>query len=161
MDYLPLFHCLQQRPVLLVGGGSVALRKARLLSRAGGILHVIAPKIHPQLLQLLEQHSGRYTLRVWQPGDCGGHVLVVAATTDNEVNRQIVAEADGQGIPVNVVETPSLCSVIFPAIVDRSPLLVAGSDPPGAGTTGNAVAGSLRPVGAVGAKISECGQAAV
>lgn len=127
MDYLPLFHCLQQRPVLLVGGGSVALRKARLLSRAGGILHVIAPKIHPQLLQLLEQHGGRYTLRVWQPGDCGGHVLVVAATTDNEVNRQIVAEADGQGIPVNVVDTPSLCSVIFPAIVDRSPLLVAVS----------------------------------
>lgn len=127
MDYLPLFHNLQQRPVLLVGGGSVALRKARLLSRAGGVLHVIAPRIHPQLLQLLEQQGGRHSLRAWQPGDCAGHVLVVAATTDNEVNRQIVAEADGQGIPVNVVDTPNLCSVIFPAIVDRSPLLVAVS----------------------------------
>ena len=57
MDYLPSFHNLQQRPVLLIGGGSVALRKARLLSRAGGVLHVIAPRIDPQLLQLLEQQG--------------------------------------------------------------------------------------------------------
>lgn len=127
MDYLPLFHRLHQQAVLLVGGGEVALRKARLLAQAGARIHVVTREIHPQLEQLLEETEGRFELRTWQSGDCAGHVLVVAATEDNEVNAQIAEEARELGVPVNVVDTPELCSVIFPAIVDRSPLMVAVS----------------------------------
>lgn len=127
MDYLPLFHRLQQQSVLLVGGGEVALRKARLLTQAGARLHVITLELHPELGRLLEQTGGRHELRGWQQGDCAGHVLVVAATENNELNRQVAAEANALHVPVNVVDTPALCSVIFPAIVDRSPLVVAVS----------------------------------
>ena len=127
MDYLPLFHRLQQQSVLLVGGGEVALRKARLLTQAGARLHVITLELHPELGRLLEQTGGRHELRGWQQGDCAGHVLVVAATENNELNRQVAAEANALHVPVNVVDTPALCSVIFPAIVDRSPLMVAVS----------------------------------
>lgn len=127
MDYLPLFHRVQQQQVLLVGGGEVALRKARLLCDAGALLHVVSPDVHPQLEQLLQQHAGRLSLRAYQQGDCRGHVLVVAATSHETVNGQVSREARELGVPVNVVDTPELCSVIFPAIVDRSPLVVAVS----------------------------------
>lgn len=127
MDYLPLFHRLQQQSVLLVGGGEVALRKARLLAQAGARLHVITLELHPELERLLEQTGGSHELRGWQQGDCTGYVLVVAATENHELNSQVAAETKALNVPVNVVDTPELCSVIFPAIVDRSPLMVAVS----------------------------------
>lgn len=127
MEYLPLFHRLQQQSVLLVGGGEVALRKARLLAQAGARLRVVTLELHPELQKLLEQTGGDYQLRGWQPGDCKGHVLVVAATENTSLNSEVAAEARALNVPVNVVDTPALCSVIFPAIVDRSPLVVAVS----------------------------------
>ncbi len=127
MEYLPLFHQLRGQPVLLVGGGEVALRKARLLAQAGARLRVVTLELHPELKQLLEETGGEYQLRGWQSGDCEGHVLVVAATENNELNAEVAAETKALNVPVNVVDTPALCSVIFPAIVDRSPLVVAVS----------------------------------
>src|SRR5690554_3489614 len=127
MDYLPLFHRLQQQPVLLVGGGEVALRKAHLLCQAGALVHVVTLEIHPQLEQLLQKHGGTYELQAYQAGTCAGYCLVIAATENFSVNQQVAHEAKQLGIPVNVVDTPELCTVIFPDIVDRSPLMVAVS----------------------------------
>lgn len=127
MEYLPLFHQLREQPVLLIGGGEVALRKALLLAQAGARLRVVTLKLHPELEKLLEQTGGVYQLRGWQAGDCQGHVLVVAATENSMLNAEVAAEAKALHVPVNVVDTPELCSVIFPAIVDRSPLVVAVS----------------------------------
>ena len=131
MQFLPLFHKLQDRPVLVIGGGEVALRKARLLSDAGAVLRVVAPEIRSELQELAG--PGGIFLRGYASSDLQGVALVIAATDDVPLNAQISAEAQALGIPVNVVDAPSLCSVIFPAIVDRSPLIVAvssGGDAP-------------------------------
>ncbi|WKC36520.1 siroheme synthase CysG [Ectopseudomonas chengduensis] len=131
MQFLPLFHKLQDRPVLVIGGGEVALRKARLLSDAGAVLRVVAPEIRSEL-QELAGPVGIF-LRGYASSDLQGVALVIAATDDVPLNAQISAEAQALGIPVNVVDAPALCSVIFPAIVDRSPLIVAvssGGDAP-------------------------------
>ncbi|MDG9931184.1 MULTISPECIES: siroheme synthase CysG [unclassified Pseudomonas] len=131
MDFLPLFHKLQGRPVLVVGGGEVALRKARLLSDAGGQLRVVAPEIRGDLRELTGEEG--VFLRGYESADLQGVALVIAATDDEPLNARISHEAQALGIPVNVVDAPALCSVIFPAIVDRSPLVVAvtsGGDAP-------------------------------
>ena len=131
MQFLPLFHKLQDRPVLVIGGGEVALRKARLLSDAGAVLRVVAPEIRSELQELAG--PGGMFLRGYVSSDLQGVALVIAATDDVPLNAQISAEAQALGIPVNVVDAPALCSVIFPAIVDRSPLIVAvssGGDAP-------------------------------
>ncbi|BAN48256.1 siroheme synthase CysG [Metapseudomonas resinovorans] len=127
MDFLPLFHNLQGRQVLVVGGGEVALRKARLLADAGARLRVVAPRIEAQLLEMVEGSTGEAHLRGYGEADLAGCVLVIAASDDQALNAEVSAQAQARGIPVNVVDAPKLCSVIFPAIVDRSPLIVAVS----------------------------------
>ncbi len=131
MDFLPLFHKLQDRLVLVVGGGEVALRKARLLADAGARLRVVAPQIRDELQGMAG--ADNCLLRGYQSDDLQGVVLVIAASDDEPLNARISVEAQALGIPVNVVDAPALCSVIFPAIVDRSPLIVAvtsGGDAP-------------------------------
>ncbi len=133
MDFLPLFHNLKGRPVLVVGGGEIALRKARLLSEAGAVLRVVAPEVEAQLSELVAQGGGQTILRGYLAGDLSGCVLAIAATDDEPLNEQVSKDAKALGMPVNVVDSPQLCTVIFPAIVDRSPLMIAvssGGDAP-------------------------------
>ena len=133
MQYLPLFFDLHGRPCLIVGGGTIALRKASLLFRAGAELHVIAPDIIDDLAALAEKSGGACLHRSYQTGDEKNRVLIVAATDDRELNRQVSEAAQALNIPVNVVDDPELCSVILGSIVDRSPLMIAisssGSSP--------------------------------
>ncbi|RAU43487.1 MULTISPECIES: siroheme synthase CysG [unclassified Pseudomonas] len=133
MEFLPLFHNLRGARVLVVGGGEIALRKSRLLADAGAVLRVVAPEIGTELRELIDSSGGEQILRGYQEADLDGCVLVIAATDDEPLNAQVSADARSRGMPVNVVDAPALCSVIFPAIVDRSPLVIAvssGGDAP-------------------------------
>ncbi len=127
MDYLPLFHKLQGRDVLLVGGGEMALRKARVVLDAGAVLRVIAPCISAELENLVTAQQGQCLLRGYQDTDMQGSSLVLATTDQPELNAAIASQAQGQGIPVYSVGAPELSSIVFPAIVDRSPLIIAVS----------------------------------
>ncbi|MBC2656542.1 uroporphyrinogen-III C-methyltransferase [Pseudomonas sp. MSSRFD41] len=133
MEFLPLFHKLRGSRVLVVGGGEIALRKSRLLADAGAQLRVVAPEIEAQLQELVVASGGQSLLRGYVEADLDGCTLVIAATDDQPLNAQVSADAQRRGLPVNVVDAPALCSVIFPAIVDRSPLVIAvssGGDAP-------------------------------
>ena len=125
MEYLPLFFSLREAPVLLVGGGRVALRKAGLLIEAGARITLVSPDIDHELETLLTQHGGTWKQDVYRPEHLAGVNLVIAATPDREVNSAVASDARGRALPVNVVDDPELCSFIFPSIVDRSPLLIA------------------------------------
>lgn len=127
MEYLPLFFQLKDRPCLLVGGGDIALRKAGLLHRAGARIHCVSKRVEPQLESLLGDNGGSIRLGEYQPADLGGHYLVIAATDDRALNESVSRDAQQLNIPVNVVDNPDLCSFILPAIIDRSPLMIAVS----------------------------------
>jgi uroporphyrin-III C-methyltransferase/precorrin-2 dehydrogenase/sirohydrochlorin ferrochelatase len=127
MQYLPICLKLRNAPVVLVGGGTVATRKARLLLRAGASLTVVSPDIEPELEALLAEHGGSWQQSRYVETDLHGRRLVVAATPDPAVNRQVHDDAIALSLPVNVVDSPELCTVIFPSIIDRDPLLIAVS----------------------------------
>lgn len=127
MDHLPIFCQLRDRDCLLVGGGDVAERKARLLLDAGARLTVNALDVVPQfsvwadagLLTLVKGHFDESLLDpCW---------LVIAATDNEEVNGQVSQAAEARRIFCNVVDAPKQASFIMPSIIDRSPLMVAVS----------------------------------
>lgn len=120
-----MFAKLEGRPVLLVGGGEVALRKARLLLAAGARLTLVSPELEPEF----SEFAGRFThlAERFTPAHLTGQILVVAATDSLEVNALVYQSANQLGLFVNVVDDPKRSSFIFPSIIDRSPLMVAVS----------------------------------
>ncbi|PTR09931.1 uroporphyrinogen-III C-methyltransferase /precorrin-2 dehydrogenase [Nitrosospira sp. Nsp5] len=131
MDFLPIFVDIKHRNCLVVGGGEVAARKIALLLRAGAHITIIAPELCTELSEQLHEQLPRgaitHRAEAFRPDHMGNAVLVIAATGDTAVNREVSAAAGQLHIPVNVVDNPALCSFIMPSIVDRSPVLVAVS----------------------------------
>ncbi|HDO1384443.1 TPA: uroporphyrinogen-III C-methyltransferase [Aeromonas veronii] len=125
MDYLPIFCRLDNKPVLLVGGGEVAERKARLLLDAGAQLTVVAPELDPELAELAANGSIEWLAGEFVPKQLAGKWLVVAATDRREVNALVYQSANQARIFANVVDDPKRSSFIMPSIIDRSPLMVA------------------------------------
>ncbi|HHQ4748569.1 TPA: siroheme synthase CysG [Aeromonas veronii] len=125
MDYLPIFCRLDNKPVLLVGGGEVAERKARLLLDAGAQLTVVAPELDPDLAVLAANGSIEWLAGEFASEQLAGKWLVVAATDRREVNALVYQSANRARIFANVVDDPKRSSFIMPSIIDRSPLMVA------------------------------------
>lgn len=125
MEFLPVCLKLVNVPVVLVGGGTVATRKARLLLRAGANLTVVAPSLDKELESLLAEHGGIWQQARYRETDLHGKELVIAATPDQQTNEQVYRDAINLSVLVNVVDAPHLCTFIFPSIVDRDPLLIA------------------------------------
>ncbi len=127
MDYFPVFLRLQSRPAVVVGGGRVAARKIELLRRSGAQLTIVAPELLPELCELRARGELQHIAAPFEAAHLDGAAVVVAATGIREVNREVSAAARARSIPVNVVDDPDASSFIFPAIIDRSPLIVAVS----------------------------------
>ena len=122
MRYFPLFADLQDRCVLVVGGGSVAERKVRLLLEAGARVRLVAPRPTAWLRgnpDVVGHHEP------FDPRHFEGAVLAVAATDDRAANEAVAAAGRDRNVLVNVVDVAELSSFIVPAIVDRSPLVIA------------------------------------
>ena len=127
MDYLPLFTRVGGSHCIVVGGGTVALRKAGALVRAGARVTAVAPEVCDELKALCRDSGGAVRERAFTGDDLDQAMLVIAATDDTDVNREVSEAAQSRQILVNVVDQPELCTVILPSIVDRSPLIIAVS----------------------------------
>ncbi len=133
MNYMPFFFDLKGRPCLIVGGGSIATRKARLLAKAEAQLIVVAPYISDEMQAMVVASHGECHFRDYESTDLDFGYIVICATDNEQVNKLVSKEAQAKKLPVNVVDSPSLCSIITPSIVDRSPLMIAitsGGDAP-------------------------------
>ncbi|MBO6655861.1 MAG: uroporphyrinogen-III C-methyltransferase, partial [Pseudomonadales bacterium] len=107
----------------VVGGGEIALRKVTLLLKAGARITLVAPEISGALKETLRDHE--LLSATYESSHLDNKVLVVAATENETVNREVSGDATAKNILVNVVDSPELCTVTFPAIIDRSPLVVS------------------------------------
>ena len=127
MDHLPIFCQLRQRDCLLVGGGDVAERKARLLLDAGANVTVNALDFTPQFQVWADSQMLTLVQGEFIPSLLDNCWLAIAATDDETVNQQVSEAAEARRIFCNVVDAPRQASFIMPSIIDRSPLMVAVS----------------------------------
>ncbi len=124
MGYFPLFINLSGRDVLVAGGGKVAERKARILREFDAAIRLVSPEATQGLTELAGSGAIRFLRREYRTEDIDTAAIVVAATGDRTVNRQIHDDAVCKGIPVNVADDPELCTFFFPAIVRRDDFVV-------------------------------------
>ena len=129
MNYYPIFLDLRSKPVLVIGGGNVALRKVKGLLEAEAQVTVISPETAHELRAL----PIKILNRVYQTGDCLGHTLIFATTDNRAVNAQIARDALSLGIPSNIADAPEECGFIVPARLAETDLQIAvstgGTDP--------------------------------
>ncbi len=127
MDHLPLFLRVAAQRVVIVGGGEVAARKARLVSSAGASITLVAPQLCVALADLVREGAMAHISSNFTPAHLDGARLVIAATDDRGVNASVAAAAQAQGLWINVVDDAELSTALMPSIVDRSPVIVAVS----------------------------------
>ena len=130
MDYLPIFVNIKNQHCLIIGGGSVAARKADLFIKSGAIVTVIAPELKTEM-----KHHLAHGKIVWQMDRFSEELVeniskpkyVISATDDEAINQAVYRYCQSHSIPVNVADQTEYCDFILPAIVDRAPMTIAVS----------------------------------
>ena len=124
MKNFPIFLPLEGQKVVIIGGGELAVRKARLVTAANGSLKIIYPLIENCVR---EEFDGRAELieRDITPDDFSGARLAIIAHEDEAGQRTHREMAHNAGALVNVVDAPHLCDFTTPSIIDRDDVVVA------------------------------------
>lgn len=122
-----LFVDLQDKPVVVVGAGTVAARKVRSMLEHGARVRVIAPQAVDAIRALADCGLVTWTRRCYEQGDLQGALLAIVATGDRDVDGAVYDEALGARVLVNVVDVPDLCTFIVPSVMRRGQLQVAVS----------------------------------
>jgi uroporphyrin-III C-methyltransferase/precorrin-2 dehydrogenase/sirohydrochlorin ferrochelatase len=125
MKLFPLFVDLSRRPVLVVGAGEVAARKVAALLAAGAEVTVGAPTLGAELVRLVVEGHVRHVEGNYRENWLDGVWLVVAATADAAINDAVARDAGHRRLFANIVDDAERSTFHVPAIVDRSPLLIA------------------------------------
>ena len=133
MKYFPVFLDAKKISAMVIGGGEVASRKIELLLKSTTHITVMSKTVCAGVERLINLHQLTWLKHNYQTGHFATINLVIAATDDMSVNKAIYHEATPLKLLINVVDQPELCTYITPAIIDRSPMIIAlsssGSSP--------------------------------
>jgi len=117
--YYPIFLDIEDRDVVIIGGGPVCERKAETMMRYGARVTVVSPNFTPAIESWASGGKLRIRRKPYDAGDLDGASIVIASTDDEAVNTQIATDCRKRKIPVNVVDVTHLCEFIVPAIVEQ------------------------------------------
>jgi uroporphyrin-III C-methyltransferase/precorrin-2 dehydrogenase/sirohydrochlorin ferrochelatase len=125
MEHLPIFLNVRGKRTLIVGNGVSAARKADLLLRAGSDLTIVTPELGDELKHLAESFEFTHQATALKAEDLNGCMIVFGCSSDDAVNQNLCELGAAAGIMVNVSDKTEDCDFIMPAVVDRTPLLIA------------------------------------
>lgn len=125
MENFPIFIDIKSKPVTVIGGGTIALRKVILLSKASPHITVISESICIELSKLLKKNKGKFIKKSFNEVDIKSPTLIIAATNNLKVNKEIYRVANKKNIPINVVDQPKLCTFTMGSIIERDALVIA------------------------------------
>jgi precorrin-2 dehydrogenase/sirohydrochlorin ferrochelatase len=125
MRYYPVNLDIRGRRCLVVGGGRVGARKADTLVQCGAAVTVVSPDVSPAVMQLAAKNVIALKQRPYRSSDVEGMFLVIGATDDEVLNRQINADAERRHLLCNIADRPEICNFILPAIVRRGDFVMA------------------------------------
>ena len=124
MKYYPVHLDIQNRNCLVVGGGGVGTRKVKTLLDCGARVTLVSPKVSPQLRDLAASGDIILKERSYQSDDLSNMFLVIGATDDEKLNKQISSDANRLNTLCNIADRPEVCNFILPSIVHRDDLVI-------------------------------------
>ncbi|MEM8985744.1 MAG: siroheme synthase CysG, partial [Pseudomonadota bacterium] len=148
MRFFPAFMDVKDKRAVVVGGGALALRKGRLLTKAGARLVFVAPSFDAELRA--EFDAADFLERDFKAVDLKGAALVVSATDDEDIDTAVAAAARGARVPVNVVDRPHLSDFTVPSIVDRGDVVIGVSTAGAAPVLGRMIRSRIEAIAPVG-----------
>jgi len=125
--YYPIFIDVEDREVVIVGGGAVCARKAETMMRYGAKVTVVSPEFTSEIEAWAKGGRLRIKRKEYEDADLEGASMVIASTDDESVNGRVARDSRRRKIPVNVVDVTHLCEFIVPAIVERGSIQLAVS----------------------------------
>ena len=125
MTLFPAFLKLDNRQVIIIGGGTIAESKLPALLQSGARVRIISPRLNPNLQAQLRDNNIEWWPKRYQQGDLAGAFLVIAATNNSEVNSAVFQESEARNILCNAVDDPENCHFYYASIVQRGDLQIA------------------------------------
>ena len=125
--YYPIFLDIENRDVLIVGGGNVCTRKAETMLKYGARVTVVAPAATDEIQKWVREGRITWKRKPYEDADLDGASIVIASADDSSVNERVAHDCRLRRIPVNVVDVTPLCEFIVPAIVERGSIQIAVS----------------------------------
>lgn len=125
--YYPIYIDVEDRDVLIVGGGEVCARKAETMLRYGARVTIISLDATEEIRGWAAQGKITLVLKPYEEKDLDGRAIVIASTDDPCVNGRIARDCRRRRIPVNVVDVTHLCEFIVPAVIEKGSVQIAVS----------------------------------
>lgn len=125
--YYPIYLDIENRSVVIIGGGNVCARKAETMMKYGARVTIVSPEFTEEIEQWAREGCLALRRKEYDPSDLDGANIVIASTDVQEVNEQIAADCRARRIPVNVVDVTPLCEFIVPAIIESGSIQIAVS----------------------------------
>lgn len=123
MNFLPIAINIENKKILVVGGGKVALQKAKILSQYTNNLTFLAVEFLPELLEsfgscnfIKEKYKKKYLKDFY---------IVYACTNDEKINKKISKDARKLSILVNICDRPEISDFVSPAIFKKENISIA------------------------------------
>jgi siroheme synthase-like protein len=123
--YYPIFLDIENRNVVIIGGGEVCARKAETMMRYGAKVTIVSPELTPEIEQWAAKGQLTVHRKRYETTDIEDAHIVIASTDDTPVNERVAADARALRIPVNVVDVTHLCEFIVPAIIEKDGIQIA------------------------------------
>jgi siroheme synthase-like protein len=125
MSLFPIFVKVENRLIVVIGGGHIAEAKISGVLSAGGRIRLIAPSITPQIAEWVRFGKIDWLPKEFEARDLHGAFLVIAATSAPGVNEAVFREAETRGILCNAVDDIEHCHFYYGAVVQRGDLQIA------------------------------------
>ncbi|KUO61331.1 MAG: precorrin-2 oxidase [Gracilibacter sp. BRH_c7a] len=126
-NYYPIYVDVENKPILIIGGGSIALRKVETLLEYGALIKIISPRIIPELQDRVNKKQCEWIPREYSSEDIEDSFLVFSCTEKEEVNARVAQDVQDSSRLINVVDDPDKCSFIVPSTMRRGDLSIAVS----------------------------------
>ena len=123
--YYPIYLDIENRDVVIIGGGHVCARKAEAVMRYGARVTVVSPEFVEEIEQWAREGTLALKRKNYDENDLDGAHIVIASTDVQRVNEKIAADCRRRRIPVNVVDVTPLCEFIVPAVVESGSIQLA------------------------------------